>query len=118
MDEARKIRSEKLQVLLDKVERLKRLQDNPDYQLFLECLHKEQDQFLRVLTRPRIIGSIKEVKKTDKAVELLKYTTEDDREAMKEAQLRYDTLRKILNIIPDLIKDAERYKSELKEITA
>jgi hypothetical protein len=116
MDEARRVRSEKLQVLIDKVERLKRLQDNPDYQLLLEHLHKEQDQFLRVLTRARIIGSVKEVKKTDKTIELIKYTAEDDREAMKEAQYRYDTFRKILNIIPDLIKDADRYKDELKTI--
>lgn len=117
MNDMNRIRVDKLRLAMDKVDRLKRLQGNEDYQLLLEIMQKDRDNFIRTLTRPKIIGSVKEVVKSDKSVELIKYTAEDDREYLKETQYRYDTYNKILNIIPGMIADAEkRIKPELDKL--
>lgn len=105
---------DKFKEAIDRAERFKTLQDNPVFQEFIGIVKEKKKEFENVLHNPKPIGALSRITMPDGRVELVKYTQEEDTARIKEAQFRSDTFGRVVTLVDDTIRHADRLK-ELKK---
>ena len=115
MDDKEARNAERRQITIDKAEKYRRLLSNPDFLDLWEELKGKRRQYDNILHKPKPIGMI-ETKTLQYPgafkVEVLKYSQEEDTARIKEAQIRYDTFTRIIDMPEDFVRHAEKIKAE------
>jgi len=113
-------RMETLQTIIDKANKLDRLSKNDDFVFFINMLHSKQKQYDDILHKPKTIGYItKKATGTIGNIQYVdsKYTVEEDNAKIKEAQYRYDTFQRVIDMIKNFNEESKRAAIELSKLT-
>ena len=102
---------------IDTGERLERLLSNVDFQLFMDIIKKKQSQFNFILKNPISIGRIREYRKSDGTIELLKTTEEERQMILNDAHIRCHTIQQVIDLAYNFGNDAKIARAELEKIT-
>ena len=101
---------------IDTGEKLEKLLNYPEFQLYLDIVKGKQAKYNYALKNPTSIGRVREHKRTDGTIELVK-TTENERLAiLLDAQIRYHTIQQMIDLVNNFSHDAQIAKAGLNKI--
>lgn len=105
-----------LKMRIERGQSLKRLLNVNEFKIFLDIVKHRQSQYRYILENPRDIGLLHKYN-TQGGVQYFKISPEEDASILKEAQIRWDTFQKILDLINVFTRDGEIAEKELERIT-